>query len=57
MSHVGENFILIGSVKGFGYNCMAGMKVSEFGEYNRISHWVDWIRVQMHQLGEKVCGF
>merc|ERR1719244_1446170 len=44
MSRVGENFILIGSVKGFGFNCMIGTKVSEFGEYNRISHWVDWIR-------------
>ena len=47
---------VIGTVSGQGYNCILGKKVSPFQEYNKISHWVDWIRTQMVLMGDFVCN-
>ena len=57
-----DHYVLIGTLKGGGYNCYNGgidkfpKKVGiEVGTWNKVSHWVDWIRGQMKIMGEEMC--
>ena len=51
---------IIGTVVGGGYDCRSG-KVAEYyghkgGIWNKVSHWVDWIRQQMEAADEPICS-
>ena len=56
MIHRRRKYYLIGTVIGDGFDCHSGLMYSETGTYNKVSHWVDWIRMQMFLLGDSVCG-
>ena len=55
-----RSYELIGTVQGSGYDCrtntVATFENSEDGLWNKVSHWVDWIKGEMQKLGEESCS-
>ena len=54
-----QRFVLIGTVRGHGYDCREHrvnmFENSNFGVWNKVSHWVNFIKGVMKDLGEPVC--
>jgi hypothetical protein len=52
-----DQYILIGTVMGRGYNCKDDIveesEGSTNGVWNKVSAWVDWINKEMKEMGEK----
>ena len=51
-----DHYILIGTLNGDGYQCQDGSMAGNLGLWNKVSHWVDWIQMQMVIKGETTCG-
>ena len=54
------SYVLIGTVKGAGYDCR-GDKTTLFeqstnGLWNKVSYWVVWIKKLMDKMGETACA-
>ena len=50
-----SRYVLIGTVKGGGYDCKTDEVKSSEGLWNKVSAHMDWIRETMEGLGEKIC--
>ena len=54
-----RSYVLIGTVQGMGYSCrhdrVDKFEDSDNGLWNKVSAWVDWIKAEMKELGEKGC--
>ena len=52
-------WILIGTVQGTGYDCRTDsvglFEGSPDGVWNKVSHWVNWLRTKMDEYGETAC--
>ena len=54
-----DDYVLIGTVMGLGYDCRINveheMEGSTNGLWNKVSAWVDWIHKEMEEMGELGC--
>jgi hypothetical protein len=54
------SYVLIGTVKGGGYDCHEDktftFEKSTNGLWNKVSYWVDWIKKLMDEMGETACA-
>ena len=58
-NHTTSSYVLIGTVQGTGYDCQTDTvnlyDGSDNGMWNKVSHWTDWIKEQMQEMGETAC--
>ena len=55
-----SSYVLIGTVKGGGYDCTDDRTYrwenSTNGVWNKVSYWVDWIKKLITEMGETTCA-